>query len=154
MALQNFNYENRFHVSFNSEKYMSLTENIVEIQLPMLSIGNTIQYTGVRDISIPGDSVEFGDVVITTLLDEDYSNYRSYFLWLKTLRDFDSINMGRNVIDISVVLLNGKFNPFISVDLFDCYPYNISEIGLNHQISNTEPIRFTTTFRVNGIDIR
>ena len=154
MPQQNFNYENRFQISFDSEDYKDLAKNVVEITTPDISIGTTIQPTTIRNIYIPGNSIEFGDMQLSFLLDEDYANYSMMFQWLNKLRNFDSINLERDVIDINVVLLNGKYNPFLSMDFKDCFPYVMSEIPLSYQVSNLEPLRFSVTFKINGFIIR
>ena len=155
MAICNDNhtYENRFKVIFDSEDYRHLTRNITNISLPGLTIGNTIQPTRVRNIYIPGNSIEFTDITVTYILNEDYSNYRDFILWLNALRGFDENNAERDVIDITVVLLNGKHNPFIEVRLNDCYPYEISDIPLDYQISTVVPVKFTVVFKINGFSI-
>lgn len=154
MSQENLNYENRFQVVFSNETYKELTKSIVNITTPDISIGATIQPTAIRNIYVPGDSVELGDITLTHLLDEDYWNYKTYFEWLNVLRNLDSIDLSREVIDISIVLLDNKHYPFLSIDIQDAFPFVLSEIPLDYQIAEIEPIRFSVTYKINGVIIR
>ena len=150
---ENFNYENRFKVIFASEEYSNLSKNVVDITIPSIDIGTTIQPTMIRNLYIPGNSIEFGDITITFLLDEEYTNYKKIFDWVKICRDFDEINAEKMFSDISVVLLNTKFNPILTLKFENCFPFNLSDIPLNYQITTTEPVRFVTVFKINGYKI-
>jgi hypothetical protein len=148
---ENFSYENRFQVLFGHEDFTTLNRKVIDVTLPSLNIGTSIQPTPIKDIFIPGTSLEIGEVNMTFLLDDDYANYKIVLDWINTLRNFKETDLERLVIDIAIVLLNAKYKEVFTITCEDCFPYSISDIFLNQQIEETEPLKFLTTFKVNGL---
>lgn len=151
MPNENLQYQNRFSVTFNSESYKHLTKNITDISLPSINIGFTEQPTPIKRIYIPGDSLDITDFTVAFMLDEEYENYRDFLLWMNELRNFNTTNTNRDVIDISIILLNAKYNPYITINLEDCFPYSLSELALDYQIDDTVPNTFSVIFKTNNL---
>ena len=57
--------------------------------IPEVSIGVRDIPTPVKDYSIPGDKMTFGDLTIRFLVDEDMVNYMEIYKWLKGLSNPD-----------------------------------------------------------------
>jgi len=153
MTNHNFNYENRFQILFNKEEYAILNQNVIGVSTPSIDMGNTIQPTAIRNIYIPGNSLEFSDLTITFLLDENYSNYIKILKWIQLCRNFDELDSERIESDITLVLLNNKYKSEHSIVFQNCYPFSLSELPLNTQISETEPINFVGIFKINGMKV-
>jgi len=147
----NFHFENRFHVLFGSENYKTLNKNVIDITVPSINIGATPQPTNIKTIYRPGDSLDFGDINMTFLLDEDYSNYLTLVEWLNRLRNFREVSLEEDIVDIAISLLDAKYKNVFTVNCEDCFIYNISDVFLNQQIDSTEPVRFLASFKVNNI---
>jgi hypothetical protein len=152
MSTNDFQYENRFKVVFGSKDLDDLDRGIVNVSLPNVSIGFATQPTHIRDIYVPGDSVGVSDIVMTFVLDRDYSNLVEVLNWMDRLRNFDEATMERDVIDVAIVLLDSKYRVAFELNCKDCFPTNVSDILFNQQISDVEPVRFAVTFKVNGIE--
>jgi len=148
---ENFSYENRFQVLFGHEDFTTLNRKVIDVTLPSLNIGTTEQPTPIKRLYVPGDSLEIGEVNMTFLLDDDYDNYKIVLDWINTLRNFKETDLERLVIDIAIVLLDAKYKEVFTITCEDCFPYSISDIFLNQQIEETEPLKFLTTFKVNGL---
>lgn len=147
----NFSFENRFKIMFGSDEFKTLDRNIIDITIPSITIGTIQQPTPIKDVFIPGDSLDIGEINMTFLLDEDYNNYKTILDWMNTIRDFRNISLDRYVIDITINLLCAKYKSIFEINCEDCFPFNISDIFLNHQTVSPEPVRFLTTFKVNNI---
>lgn len=148
---ENFFYGNRFKVIFGDKQFDGLDRKLTDITVPNLAIGFTEQPTPIRKIFIPGDSLDFGDLIATFVLDEDYSNYKMVLNWMMRLRNFDEIDITREVVDISIMLLDAKYKETMSFICKECFPYNISDVVLNQQIDDTEPVNFDVSFKINGV---
>jgi len=59
--------------------------------IPSLDIGTATQPTYLKDIPLPGDKVQFGDLNIEFLVDEDLGNYMEIQKWIRGLAYPDSI---------------------------------------------------------------
>ena len=148
----NLAYENRFHITFGSTELSGLERKAVDVTVPSVTIGTTPQPTQVKEIWIPGDSLDLGDLNWTFLLDDDWANYRTVVDWIQRLRSFTDVDLERDVVDISITLLTAKFKPAMTVSCRDCFPYSVSDVFLNQQVSTTDPVRFLATFKVNGLE--
>ena len=48
--------------------------------------------TYLKDIEVPGDKLQYGDLVIQFLVDEDMKNYLEIYKWLMALGYPDTVN--------------------------------------------------------------
>ena len=148
----NLSYENRFHLAFGAQEFWGLETKAIDVTLPAVVIGATQQPTSVRPVWIPGDSIDLGDVNVTFLVDEDWTNYLRVIQWAQRTRNFDKVDLERVVTDMTIVLLDTKFKEAMSLTCRDCFPYSVSEVFLNQQVSSAEALRFLVTFKINGVD--
>lgn len=152
MNADNFQFQNRFNVIFGNSEYNILNQSIVNITNPSISLGNIEQQTSIKPIYLPGDSIDISDINMSFILDENYNNYKLILDWLKILRNPHEIDFDRHVTDISIMFLDMRYKETLSINYEDCYPYTISELTMDNQISDIEPIVFTVSFKVNNIN--
>jgi hypothetical protein len=148
---ENFVYQNRFKIIFGDKQFDNLDRKIISVTTPNIAIGYTEQPTNIHKIYIPGDSLEFGEVNMEFLMAEDLSNYKMILNWMNRLRNFTDVDLNRDIVDITIMLLDSKYKEALSMVCKDCFPYNMSDVPFDIQIDDTDPIRFTVTFKVNGI---
>ena len=55
------------------------------VNVPGISLANTIQSTPFANIPIEGDMLEFEDLTISFIVDEDMQNYLELYNWLHSL---------------------------------------------------------------------
>lgn len=148
----NYNFENRFKTTFLSARddVRVLGATNVVINLPTIIIGYTEQPTSIRKIWIPGDSMEFEDMNLQFMLQEGMENWLAIMDWMFRLRDPDTIDLERDVVDIAIDILDSKFNPIVLCTAIDCFPFTISDVPLNTQVEDVEPARFDVSFKLNG----
>ena len=53
--------------------------------IPNISVGQATQYARVKDTPVPGDTLVFGDLMITFLVDEDMLNYKALYTWMRSM---------------------------------------------------------------------
>ena len=151
--LADWTFENRYKIIFGAEKFAHLDQYIVGITTPTISIGITEQPTNIRKIYLPGDSIDFTDIVIDVLLLEDFSNYLDFVKWMFRLRSPDCIDVTREYTDISIVMTDGKHNPIFNLNMTDCFPFTMGDIPLSVQVNDVQPTKFDVTFKVNGFNM-
>jgi len=151
-GIYNFNFENRFRVTFFSERedIRLLGGTCITLNLPSIIMGTTPQPTSIRIIHIPGDSLEFEETNLQFLVQEGLENWQTCVDWIFRLKNPDIIEAEREVVDIGVDILNAKFKTIMEVTLHDCFPFIISDIPLSSQIDDVEPARMDITFKVNN----
>lgn len=151
-GIYNFNFENRFRVTFLSDRadVRNLGGTCITLNLPSFIMGVTPQPTAIRVIHIPGDSLEFEEVNMQFLVQESLENWQAFADWIFRLRNPNEINLERDVIDIGIDILNAKFQTIMECTLIDAFPFTISDIPMNFQIDDIEPARMDVTFKVNN----
>ena len=56
-----------------------------QANIPDLTFGVATQATYLKDIPVPGDKIEFGDLNLKFLVDEDLGNYMEIQKWIRGL---------------------------------------------------------------------
>jgi hypothetical protein len=68
-----------------------------QANIPSMDMGTATQSTYLRDLDIPGDKVQFGDLTIRFLVDEDLGNYMEIQKWIRGLGYPES---GKDILDL------------------------------------------------------
>jgi hypothetical protein len=137
---------------FLNETYKALDSSVVNVMIPGLTIGTVEQPTAVRPIWLPGSSFEISDLACTFMLDEKFNNFIMLYKWIMALKDEGSTLQSRQAIDVSMELLDNKYNPYASFLFGDCFPHQLADIPMTTQDA-AEPIRFECYFKINRIKL-
>lgn len=148
----NLSYENRFRMMFLNETYRPLDASVVNVMIPGIMIGTVQQPTAARPIWLPGSSFEISDLNVTFMLDEKINNFILLYKWILAIKDEGSTLQTRKAIDISIEMLDNKYNPYASFVFGDCFPHQMADIPLTVQDAS-EPIRFDCYFKINRIKL-
>ncbi len=114
--------------------------------LPEISMGTAIQSTYLKNIDIPGDKIEYQDLVIQFLVDEEMKNYLEIYNWIMSLGYPDSVNQAsnrkiRSYSDGTLEILNSNFKPNGRINFKGLFPTSLS--GLEFDATNTDLEYFT-----------
>ena len=127
--------------------------------IPDLSLGIAVQPNFLRDIPTPGDKIDFGDLNLTFLVDENLENFMEIQNWIRGLgfpeenqefRDLEkeSDHRGpyakdkRNVFsDGTLQILSSNLVPKFNVNFKDLFPYSLTT--LNFDATDTDIQYFT-----------
>ena len=107
--------------------------------IPEVSIGVRDIPTPVKDYSIPGDKMTFGDLTIRFLVDEDMVNYLEIYKWLKGLSNPDhqknfqkylatvdekgrDTEFAKMFSDARLLVLNSNYRPNCIVNFQELFP--------------------------------
>jgi len=133
----------------NFVKSVSVPESSVNIQISKT-------YGGSRLFPAPGFNYDLPEFTITYGLDENMANYWYLFNWIWSNRNARSmndktwmVNSKINEATLCFKINNGKITNYIKFD--ECYISNLSSIDF--QYGAYEDMRFTVTFKFNGIRI-
>lgn len=55
------------------------------VNIPNISLGESTQFTRIKDVPVPGDKVTFGQLITTFLIDENMVNYKSIYDWMRAI---------------------------------------------------------------------
>ena len=145
-----------------------------QANIPSLDLGIAIQPTYLKDIDVPGDKIQFGDLTLRFLVDEDLVNYMEIQKWIRGLgypesvQEFDElekeavlpVNFGRagdNIYsDGTLQILSSNLVAKFNVNFKDMFPYSLSTITFDATQSDQEYFTADVTFKYtmyNVVDI-
>ena len=75
-------YASPTQFKFQLQKLPKVEYFTTACNIPGISLSTALQPTPLKDIPLPGDTVEFNDLEITFLVDENLENYREIHGWM------------------------------------------------------------------------
>ena len=136
-----------------------------EANIPDMTLGIAEQPTYLRDIPTPGDKIEFGDLNLRFLVDEDLTNYMEIQNWIRGLGYPQSIGeyhdlekkayipqgFGKKRSDIysdgTLQILSNNLVPKFRVIFNDLFPYSISTVTFDATDTDIEYFTAEVSFK-------
>ena len=138
--------------------------------IPGMTLGVAAQPSYLRDIPTPGDKIEFEDLNLRFLVDENLENYMEIYTWIRGLgfpeslqeiydfqnerkrkyQDKKGINdtKGMDIYsDGTLLVLNSTQNLEFKVDFSDLFPYSLSTIQFDATDTEIEYFTAEVTFK-------
>ena len=146
--------------------------NIPDMTLGVANLANYL-----RDIPIPGDKIEFGDLNIRFLVDEDLGNYMEIQKWIRglgfpdSLQEFEDLESEAEVFgnyvkdqdniysDGTLSILSSNLIPKYQVFFKNLFPYSLSTMAFDATQSDQEYFTADVSFKytmytINGMNGR
>ena len=125
------------------------------VNIPGITLSNTIQSTPFANIPIEGDVLEFEDLTIGFIVDEDMQNYLELYNWLQSLGFPERYSQYDNETssiksDMNILLHTNKSNPNYSVAFKDVFPVSLGTISFDTNATALDPIVVDAGFKYTG----
>lgn len=140
------------NVEFFSQKVLlpGVTANPVETQTPLRKF-----------YSVP-DHLNYADLDLTFIIDENMENYREIYEWLKgigtpdNLEQYDKLknSVDGDQSDITIMLLNSHKNPNVEFTFSNAFPIGLTPISLDLAQQDVVYAEATVTMRYDAFDIK
>ena len=139
-----------------------------EASIPSLDLGIAAQPTYLKDVPLPGDKIQFGDLSLRFLVDEDLTNYMEVQNWIRglgypeSLQEFQDLDdsgqltdafglfkQGRDDIysDATLQILSSNLVPQFQVQFSDCFPYSLSTLTFDATDTDIEYFTADVSFK-------
>ena len=136
-----------------------------QANIPSLDLGIATQPSYLKDIDVPGDKIQFGDLTLRFLVDEDLVNYMEIQNWIRglgypeTLQEFDKLeseavlpeNFGRSGDNIysdgTLQILSSNLVAKFNVNFKDMFPYSLSTITFDATDTDIEYFTADVSFK-------
>ena len=136
-----------------------------QANIPSLDLGIATQPSYLKDIDVPGDKIQFGDLILRFLVDEDLVNYMEIQNWIRglgypeTLQEFDRLekeavlpgNFGRTGDNIysdgTLQILSSNLVAKFNVNFKDMFPYSLSTITFDATDTDIEYFTADVSFK-------
>lgn len=163
---RNFLAPNGF--TFTLSKDPKISFFCTKAKIPLISYPPLNQPTYLKSIPLPATTMEYDDLRLTFMIDEDMVNYISLYEWMtglgfpKTTDQYrnltqdenDSrINHLREVSDGDLTILNSNYNQNVIVRFKDLFPIELTSVEYDTQISDIQYLSAQATFQYTIYDI-
>ena len=136
-----------------------------QANIPSLDLGIATQPTYLKDIDVPGDKIQFGDLTLRFLVDEDLVNYMEIQNWIRGLgypesvKEFDDLEKeavlpgnfdrsGDNIYsDGTLQILSSNLVAKFNVNFKDMFPYSLSTITFDATDTDIEYFTADVSFK-------
>ena len=140
------------------------------VNIPGISLGTAILSTPYKDIPLPGEKLEYGNLSIEFLVDEYLENYISLHNWMtglgfpqdreefKTYRDVTSNTPTNSAAvgsatpdramfsDAFIMILSNKNNPILEINFEDIFPVSIGDLDYSQAATDVEYLSVSAEF--------
>ena len=142
-----------------------------QANIPSMDLGIAEQPSYLRNIPIPGDKIQFGDLTLRFLVDEDLVNYMELQKWIRglgfpdSLKDFADLekeavikprfaNRGDNIYsDGTLQILSSNLVAKFNVNFKDLFPVSLSTITFDATDTDIEYFTAEATFKYTIYDL-
>ena len=137
-----------------------------QVNIPAMTLGVTEQATYLKNIPVPGDKIEFGDLTLRFLVDEDLKNYMEIQNWIRGLgfpeslqefRDLEEEGQDYGIIpteggdniysDATLQILSNNLVPKFQVMFKDLFPYSLTTINFDATDTDIEYFTAEASFK-------
>ena len=142
----NFITPSRFRLVIDSLKYPNTQFFVTNVQSPDLTVTGAPLVGRQVNVTAMPDKVEYGQLTITFLVDENLLNYKEMHDWifgLVTQVDKDR----QKARDLNLIILNSNNNPVEEIKFVDSYPTVLS--GLTFDVAAADATFLTATVSFN-----
>ena len=142
-----------------------------QANIPSMDLGIAEQPSYLRTIPVPGDKIQFGDLTLRFLVDEDLVNYMELQKWIRglgfpdSLKDFADLekeavikprfaNRGDNIYsDGTLQILSSNLVAKFNVNFKDLFPVSLSTITFDATDTDVEYFTAEATFKYTIYDL-
>ena len=137
-----------------------------EANIPSIDLGVAEQPSYLKNIPVPGDKIQFGDLSLRFLVDEDLKNYMEIQNWIRglgfpeSLKEFVDLeneaemasNFGNNAghdiySDGTLQILSSNLVPKFQVVFSDLFPYSLSTVTFDATDTDIEYFTAEVSFK-------
>ena len=163
--LENRNFLSPVGFKFSLKRAPGVAFFCNQANIPSMDLGIAEQPTYLRNIPTPGDKIEFGDLTLRFLVDEDLVNYMELQRWIRglgypeSMEEFRELEgeavlpgnfgqAGDNIYsDGTLQILSSNLVPSFQVVFNDLFPYTLSTVTFDATDTDIEYFTADVSFK-------
>lgn len=145
----NFTNSRRFVFSLNDPELRELDFLVAKAPLPDISMAAANQSYRNAKIVIAGSRIEYNDITLELIVDEDAANYKALVDWMV----YNSTNDDTKFIDGTLMVVNSSYKPVREIVFKEMMPTSVSGIPFDTQTTDTDGILMSVTFTYNYFEV-
>ena len=143
---------------FTLNRLPNVTFWCTSVNIPSVSIGEVTVHTQMMPIHVPGSSVSLDQLRVTFMVDENFTNWRELYYWMRGIMPFEDFtdvitNESNYYSDGIVHCLNSAKNANVRWTFKKMFPVSISGFDLNVAMNDVDPATINATFVFDSFDI-
>ena len=129
--------------------------------IPEITFNTNTQPTYLKDIDIPGEKLEYQDLMVRFLVDEDLKNYMAIHNWMtgigypeslgdfktETTADDGSRDMNQQFSDGSLSILNSNYRTNAIVKFKDLFPTSLTSLEFDTSVTDIQYFTAQANFK-------
>ena len=170
--LENRNFLAPVGFKFNLKRSPGAAFFCNQANIPDISLGVAEQPTYLRQIPTPGDMMDFGDLNVRFLVDEDLKNFMEIQNWIRGLgfpesiqefRDLESsgtvprrdfVQSGQDIYsDGTLQILSSNFNAKFNVNFKDLFPVSLTTLTFDATDTDIEYFTADASFKYTSYNL-
>ena len=170
--LENRNFLSPVGFKFNLKRSPGVAFFCNSANIPDLTLGVTEQANYLRQIPTPGDMIDFGDLNLRFLVDEDLKNYMELQNWIRGLgfpesvqefRDLeqdgvvprrDYVQSGQDIYsDGTLQILSSNYVSKFNVNFKDLWPYSLTTLAFDATDTDIEYFTADVSFKYTSYNL-
>jgi hypothetical protein len=157
--LQNRNFLSPIGFKFTLSKEPKVAFFCNSARIPEITLDVLQQPTYLKDLDIPGTKLQYGDLSLRFLVDEDLVNYMAIHNWLTGLGAPETLGEYENLIDGadrdekkafsdgSLYILNSSYNTTAIVKFKDLFPISLTSLEFDATQTDIQYFTADVTFK-------
>ncbi len=129
--------------------------------IPGVSINQVEQPTPIHRLYTTGDRLEYADLDLSFIVDENMSNYLEMLAWMEGIGTPDSTDQYKNLqatqegvtSDIVLTINNSSKNPNFQITFLNCFPTALSPIALDVTQTDIQYPECSVNFRYDSFKV-
>ena len=138
--------------------------------IPQVEIGVREITTPVKEYSLPGDKMTFGDLNLRFLVNEDLDNYYEIYKWLKGLtnpkhqKNFQTYlasvdekgrpeEFDRMMSDARLLILNSNYRTISTINFFNIFPTSLTTLEFDASATDVNYLTAEVNFKYTLYEI-
>ena len=138
------------------------------VTLPGVSLNSVPLQTAFTNIPFAGDRVEFQDLLVRFIIDEEMNNFNEIYNWMRGLgfpesfeeyeevKKSDPNNPGPDsgiLSDADLIILTGSKTPQIKFTFKDTFPVQLSSVNFDTNIEDIQYLQADVTFAYRSFSV-
>ena len=143
-----------------------------QANLPDVTLGVAQQATYLKNIPVPGDKLQYGNLNLAFMVDEDMENYLQIYQWITSLGFPESIDQYQELrtedrfyptidqddrynerSDATLMIINSDYNPSVKIKFKDMFPVQLSGIPFNATSEQQQYFTAQASFMYSIFDV-
>ncbi len=156
----NKNFLSQLGFQFSVTRLPTTNFFVQAVTLPGINMNAATVNTPFKILPFPGDTVQYGDLSVTFMVSEDLKSYTDIFDWITGLGFPDNFGQRAAVMtannrvpirkvmsDASLIIHTSSMNPWMTVQIEDCFPVSLSDLTFQSTGHDVEYIEATVQFK-------